>query len=192
MQGSWSKINNGVQVQLEYQEINETCYFDVANLSSYDLILGTPFLFQHSALVGLNEARVIVGSDNSLSIDGEHTGRLSAWSIEMVDEELSKVQDVLMDYADALGLLKDPSTKPLPPFRAINHKTPLIDEDKIYPWRPARCPEKFRAQWIEKKNNYITTGWWHVTASHNTVPLMCIPKPNKPIDKPEMGVLIDL
>ncbi|KAJ3963622.1 hypothetical protein EV361DRAFT_985947, partial [Lentinula raphanica] len=70
VQGSRSKINWGVKTHFQYQGISEQRYFDVANLSSYDLILGTPFLFQHKVLAGFNEPRVIIGSNESLPIQG--------------------------------------------------------------------------------------------------------------------------
>ncbi len=47
VQGSRTKVNYGTKVSLQYQEIKEEQYFDIMNLSNYDLILGTPFLFQH-------------------------------------------------------------------------------------------------------------------------------------------------
>ena len=43
--GSRSKINCGVRVNFQYQDINCEQRFDVANLDNYDAILGTPFLF---------------------------------------------------------------------------------------------------------------------------------------------------
>jgi len=47
VQGSRSKINSGTSVKFEYQGINEERYFDIINISNYDLILGTPWLYQH-------------------------------------------------------------------------------------------------------------------------------------------------
>ena len=47
VQGSRSKTNCGVKTLLEYQGISTERYFDVINVSQYDLILGTPWLFQH-------------------------------------------------------------------------------------------------------------------------------------------------
>jgi hypothetical protein len=41
-------------------------------------------------------------------------------------------------------LCKDDQER-LPPLRVISHSIPLIDEKKIYPWHPSRCPEVFRA-----------------------------------------------
>jgi hypothetical protein len=37
-------------------------YFDIINLSNYDLILGTPFLYQHKVILALNEPSVKIGT----------------------------------------------------------------------------------------------------------------------------------
>ena len=55
VQGSCFKINAGAVVEFEYQKIKEKCYFDIINLSSYDLILGTPWLYQHQVCLGLTQ-----------------------------------------------------------------------------------------------------------------------------------------
>ncbi len=41
VQGSRSKINCGIRCEFQYQSIKCEQYFDVANLSSYDVILRT-------------------------------------------------------------------------------------------------------------------------------------------------------
>ena len=56
-------------------------------------------------------------------------------------EELVKYTEPLCKAASETGLA---------PFWAINHKIPLIDEKKVYPWQPSRCPEVFQDQWAEK------------------------------------------
>lgn len=76
---------------MEYQNVKETQYFDVANLSNYDLILGTLFLFQRSVLLGFNEARVIVGSSTSLEIKRENTSRLAAHATQLVDDNIDDI-----------------------------------------------------------------------------------------------------
>lgn len=68
VQGSRSRINYGATAKFEYQSISETKYFDVINLSGYDLILGTPWLFQHQVTFGINPARVVVGSPMALPL----------------------------------------------------------------------------------------------------------------------------
>jgi hypothetical protein len=91
VQGSRSMINYGTMVQLEYQNINETCYFDVANLHNYDIILGTPFMYQHEVLIHLNESRVVIGSAKSKPIGGLNVSKLSSCSMDLVNDDLDKV-----------------------------------------------------------------------------------------------------
>jgi hypothetical protein len=79
------------------------------------------------------------------------------------------------------------------PFQSINHKIPLIDENKIYSWRPSRCPEVFRQKWTEKKNAYLKSGRWKVSSARNTVPMMFISKPGKKVGNiPELWTVVDL
>lgn len=56
VQGSRSKINARTKAKLQYQDIEEDRDFDIVNLSYYDTILGTPWLFQHSASLRFNPA----------------------------------------------------------------------------------------------------------------------------------------
>jgi len=69
VQGSHLKVNWGVKMELKYQWIKEQRYFDIANLSNYDLILGMPWLFQHKVTVGLNPVHVVVRSDDPLLVE---------------------------------------------------------------------------------------------------------------------------
>lgn len=52
--GSWSQVKVQTEVELQYQRINERQTFDIVNLNLYDLIIGTPFLFQYQVLLGFN------------------------------------------------------------------------------------------------------------------------------------------
>ena len=69
VQGSRAKINYGCIAQLEYQEISTKQYFDVINLLNYDIILGTPFFFQHRVLAGFNPVKVVIGSSKPLPVE---------------------------------------------------------------------------------------------------------------------------
>ncbi|KJA15264.1 hypothetical protein HYPSUDRAFT_101519, partial [Hypholoma sublateritium FD-334 SS-4] len=175
VQGSRSKINCSTQAQLKYEGITEQRYFDIINISQYDLILGSPFMFQHSVCVGFNPARVMVGSDTSLPLEGKAVTAISSRNVTMEGASVAAARAALIRYAEPL--CKTASETGLPPLRAINHTIPLIDLNKTYRWRPARCPEAFRKEWAEKRNAYLQTGRWRVTSSQNTVPMLLIPKP---------------
>jgi hypothetical protein len=61
------------------------------------------------------------------------------------ETSLQAARDELMEYAKPI--CKTAAETGLPPLHAINHSIPLINVDKILPWRPSRCPEALREQW---------------------------------------------
>ena len=190
VQGSRTRVNYGVDTLFEYQNIKSTRHFDVMNLSNYDLILGTPWLYQHQVSIGLNPPRVIIGCLSPLEMKGRGTFTLASRSMQLYEENLDAVREELLEYAKPL--CKKASDCPLPPLRVINHVIPLIDESKIYSWRPSRCPEALLPQWVEKRDAYIKTGRWAITNSTNTVPMLCIIKPRKPGEPPRLRTVVDL
>ena len=177
VQGSRSKINFRAQSRFQYQGIDEERHFDIINLSSYDLILGTPWMYQHQVCLGFNPVRVVIGTDTALPIKKGADTKLMAQAIDVGIDKLEQAREELRQYAEPL--CKKMEETDLPPFRAINHTIPLIDEHKKYPWRPSRCLEPFRAQWAEKRDAYVKTGRWKITSSGNTTPMLLIPKPRK-------------
>ncbi|KAJ3876670.1 hypothetical protein F5051DRAFT_355039, partial [Lentinula edodes] len=174
IQGSRSKIHCGTTVNLKYATIDANHYFDIANISNYDLILGTPWIFQYKVRIGLNPSTVEVGCDQPQPIAGDNVSEVISQAMSIAEETLETIREQLREYARPI--CKTAAETPLPPLRRINHTIPLIDENKIYPWRPSRCPEAFRPQWDQKRNDYVSSGRWVVTNSRNTVPMMLIPK----------------
>ncbi|KAE9383129.1 hypothetical protein BT96DRAFT_844508, partial [Gymnopus androsaceus JB14] len=156
VQGSRSRINWGIKAQFQYQGISEQRYFDVANLSSYDIVLGTPFLYQHKVATAFNDPKVVIGSNEALPIQGVNVAKLSSRAMDLYEDRLDAVRKELVEYAQPL--CRTMAETELPPFRAINHTIPLIDESKILPWRPSKCPEKFRSEWAEKRDAYLGSG----------------------------------
>jgi hypothetical protein len=155
VQGSRSKINSTVHAQLTYQSINETRQLDVANLNDYDVILRTPWIYQHQVCIGLNPSSILIGSDVTLPITSENDAKPLLNAI-LPSSEVISAREELMAYAEPLCRNVDETE--LPPLRAINHTIPLIDENKTYAWRASRCPEIFREQWAKKKDAYLKSG----------------------------------
>jgi len=175
VQGSRSKVNYGTTVRFQYQGTDYSRYFDVINVQNYDLILGTPFLYQHSVTVGFNASRVLLGSITPLPLKGDAVTTLASRAVDVADGALERTRERLWEIAWPLCVKA--SETALPPMRVINHSIPLIDEQKVYPWRPSRCPEPLRAQWSAKRQIYLLTGRWQVTSAGNTVPMLLIRKP---------------
>ena len=71
--GSRSVVKASTTVELKYQDISARRVFDIANLDTYDVILGMPFLFQHQVLLGFNPSEIKVRSVDPLPIRGAST-----------------------------------------------------------------------------------------------------------------------
>jgi Retroviral aspartyl protease len=132
VQGSRSRVNAKATVILKYQGINETRTLDIINLNNYDLILGTPWMYQHKVCVGFNPARVVVGSEDALPLKAGNDTKLMVSMLSPEEQQVESVREELRQYADSI--CKEVWETDLPPFRAINHTIPLIDESKIYSW----------------------------------------------------------
>ena len=104
------------------------------------------------------------------------------------EREIEAAWEELCQYADLI--CREIWEMDLPPFHAINHTVPLINESKIYSWRPYKCSEKFRDQWAENRDAYLKSGHWEITALGNTVPMILIPKLNTNL--PELRTVVDL
>ena len=81
-------------------------------------------------------------------------------------ETLQKVKDQLMEERDRCVLKR----ARLPHLHLADISIPLIDEAKIHPWRPSRCPEALRPLWAEKKNTYLKSGRWEMFAGAQHLP----------------------
>ncbi|KIM76140.1 hypothetical protein PILCRDRAFT_798107 [Piloderma croceum F 1598] len=175
--GSRGKVKVRTNVRFEYQKINETRTFDIINVDSYDLILGTPFLFQHQILLGFNPSQVNVRSTESLPIRGTQVLVLESRATEVVTDHIESLREELRQYA--LPICKEAIETPLPPLRVINHVIPLNDEHKVYSWRPSRCPEQLKPLWRAKREDYLHTGRWEFRSGRNAVPMLMLKKPSK-------------
>ncbi|KAI0045056.1 hypothetical protein FA95DRAFT_1496070, partial [Auriscalpium vulgare] len=151
--GSRSKITRSTTVQFAYQDIDCARRFDIVNLDNYDMILGTPFIFQHRVLLGLNPTRVVIGSAEPLKIEGIDVTVISSAAADIAEDALDTLRAKLTREAE--DLCADTERTALPPLREINHEIPLIDENKVYQWRPSKCPEAMQALWQRKKEAYL-------------------------------------
>ncbi|KAJ8089345.1 hypothetical protein PM082_014593 [Marasmius tenuissimus] len=134
VQGSVSRVYCSTKVDFQYQGIDSKRTFDITNIGSqsYELILGTPFIFQHKVVVGLNPTRVFVGSESPLPMVGEGVVELLSSAADVVEDNLDHIRAQLL--SEIQDMCKPESEIELPPFRAINHRIHIIDKEKQYPF----------------------------------------------------------
>ena len=157
VQGSRSKVNAVTTVRIQYQNINEERTFDIININNYDMILGTPWMYQHKVCVGFNPAWMIIGSDEALPLQSGADTKLMVSAIDPEERQLEEAREELKKLAGPL--CREVDEMELPLFRAINHTIPLIDENKTYPWRPSQCPDYGAYRTFLKRINQIWTIW---------------------------------
>ena len=114
VQGSRSKVNAKAMVNLKYQGIDEKRTLDIININSYDVILGTPWMYQHQLCLGFNPARVIVGSDKALPLKLSVDTKLMVSMLSTNEKRVEAAREELRQYADPL--CKEVHETGLPPF----------------------------------------------------------------------------
>src|SRR6202040_4234783 len=62
----------------------------------------------------------------------------------------------------------------LPPLQEVNHKIPIIDEEKQYNYYLPRCPDALKTRLIDKIQDYKSAGWWEETNVSQAAPMLCV------------------
>ena len=187
--GSRTMITSSVEAKFTYQDINEQRRFDVINLENHDVILGTPFLWQHKMILGFNPAKIIVGNNGALPLEGEEIAKISSMTADFANTNLESLRELLR--REASDLCKRAEDTPLPPLQMINHRMPTIDSEKRYTFRPSRCPEILRPLWIEKCNKYLKSGRWERRVGGNAIPMLLLHKKPGPDGVPRLCTVLD-
>jgi hypothetical protein len=64
----------------------------------------------------------------------------------------------------------------LPPLREVNHRIPIMDENKRYKYHSPRCPDSLKPKLIEKIAQYTRAGWWEPIQVDQAAPMLCVHK----------------
>ena len=84
---------------------------------------------------------MVVGSEAPIEIKGPDVVTINSAAPDLLNNKLDGLRTELRKEAE--DLCTDTSKMALPPLRAINHTIPLVNEHKIYCFRPSKCPEAF-------------------------------------------------
>ena len=72
------------------------------NIDGYDIILGTPFLFQHSITVAFNPLQLEIGSIDSLSLKNVPGVRISSIAMDEEEIKMDMARKKLEKYAEPI------------------------------------------------------------------------------------------
>jgi hypothetical protein len=172
--GLCGTIHSSITVDFNILASQQWTQFNVINLDNYDMILGTPFLYQHKVMIGFNPMRFLLGSLTLLPIAGNQVVKIKLMAVDVFGESLENVRELLRKEAEDLD--KAVEDTPLPPFCEINHHIPLKDESFKLPFLPSWCPIAFCLQWKTKQDIYLRTGWWQYKTGLSTVQMLFVKK----------------
>jgi hypothetical protein len=92
------------------------------------------------------------------------------------EEEAARLADLRAGWLEKASDILTGVPERLLPFREINHKIPLIDENKKYNYHLPRCADSMKPQLIEKIQRYKSAGWWEEANVSQAALMLCIPK----------------
>ena len=87
------------------------------------------------------------------------------------DEDLPELRK---KWVEAAANILTGAPAHLPPLQEVNHKIPIIDENKRYNYHLPRCPESIKTQLIDKIQTYKNAGWWEETNVSQAAPMLCV------------------
>ena len=88
------------------------------------------------------------------------------------DEE--QLPDLSKNWVESAKDILSGAPSHLPPLREMNHKIPIINEEKQYNYYLPRCPDALKTQLINKIQNYKSAGWWEETNVSQAAPMLCV------------------
>lgn len=78
----------------------------------------------------------------------------------VVEDEEAELERLRTKWYKATEDIMRPSPEELPLFREVDHKIPLINEQKVYKYHLLRCAESIKTELLAKINRYVKAGWW--------------------------------
>jgi len=109
--------------------------------------------------------------------------------MDLASHHLETLCQELCEYT--ADICKNALDTPLPPLQAINHTIPLIDNTKIYPWCPSKCPAPLCPLWQAKWQAYLDTGCWRIASGINAMPMLMLQKRGKVGEPLQLCTVID-
>ncbi|KDQ52152.1 hypothetical protein JAAARDRAFT_139284, partial [Jaapia argillacea MUCL 33604] len=175
--GSRSTIQFGTTVEIQFGLNTIRHYFDIVNIDRYDTVLGMAFMVHlSSSTANANNNNKESYNSHRPPMDPDITKEIPPESDDFcIDPELrqklrKKWTEQCMDLLGTIPL-------ELPLLREINHKIPLIDENKRYAYHLPRCVEALKPQLRVKIDRYLRAGWWEEATVPQAAPMLMLTKP---------------
>src|SRR3984957_7382032 len=95
-------------------------------------------------------------------------------NLNMLTKDEEQLFDLRKNWVESAKDILSGAPNHLPPLREVNHKIPIIDEEKQYNYYLPQCPGALKTQLINKIQNYKSAGWWEETNVSQATPMLCV------------------
>jgi len=97
-------------------------------------------------------------------------------NLNELNEDEEELPDLRKKWVESAADILTRAPPHLPPLREVNHKIPLIDENKRYNYHLPRCPDSLKTELTDKIQRYKDAGWWEETNVSQAAPMLCVLK----------------
>jgi hypothetical protein len=109
-----------------------------------------------------------------MAVINDHSSKASKMG-PLTEEDIPRSREEWMKSCE--DIMKGAPEK-LPPLREVNHRIPLIDENKRYKYHTPRCPDSLKPELVEKIAHYMSAGWWEPAQTEQAALMLCMHKKN--------------
>ena len=97
-------------------------------------------------------------------------------NLNELNEDKEELPDLRKKWVESAADILTGAPPHLPPLREVNHKIPLIDENKRYNYHLPRCPDSLKTELTDKIQHYKDAGWWEETNVSQAALMLCVLK----------------
>ena len=97
-------------------------------------------------------------------------------NLNELNEDEEELPDLRKKWVESAADILTGAPPHLPTLREVNHKIPLIDENKQYNYHLPRCPDSLKTELTDKIQRYKDAGWWEETNVSQAAPMLCVLK----------------
>src|ERR1700722_10538725 len=84
-------------------------------------------------------------------------------NLNAITKDEEQLPDLRKSWVELAKDILSGAPNHLPPLREVNHKIPIINEEKQYNYYLPWCPDALKTQLINKIQKYKSAGWWEET-----------------------------
>ncbi|KAF8222828.1 hypothetical protein L208DRAFT_1059114, partial [Tricholoma matsutake] len=175
--GSQAKINYGTEVCIKYGHIDMKHYFDIVNIDRYNVILGMVFMRKHGIMLDFDKNKIRHKKEVLPELWESPDVYLLVCRVKQNEpKRFVDIPHLCEEWMKSCEDIMRGALEKLLPLRDVNHRIPLVDEEKRYKYHNPCCLDSLKPKLAEKIAHYMHAGWWEQAQAEQLAPMLCVRK----------------